>query len=69
MPQTGQIVSVMTRLRPILLAVAGGLVCLGIGVAATGLMAGAPDQAIAFSWPAIGAGLSLALLTPSGARS
>jgi hypothetical protein len=32
-------------------------------------MAGAPDQAIAFSWPAIGAGLSLALLTPSGARS
>ncbi len=61
--------SVMTRLRPILLAVSGGLVCLGIGVAAAGLAAGAPDQAIAFSWPAIGAGLSLALLAPSGARS
>ena len=58
----------MTRLRAILLSLAGLLVLLGLGAGVFSLAHGDVDQAVALAWPGIGAGLSLALLTPGPAQ-
>lgn len=58
----------MTRLRAILLSLSGLLVLLGLGAGAFSLVSAGVDQAVALAWPGIGAGLSLALLTPGAAQ-
>lgn len=58
----------MTRMRAILLSLSALLVLCGLGAGAFSLAQGGIDQAVALAWPGIGAGLTLALLTPGAAQ-
>lgn len=65
-PRAAHTDDLMTRLRPIMILSAAALAVFGLGAGAISLMLGSVDQAIAFAWPGIGAGLTLALLAPEG---
>jgi len=54
----------MTHVRLLCLFGAGAMTLAGIAAAAAFGLNGAPDQAVAFSWPAIGAAVMLALAAP-----
>lgn len=54
----------MTHARLICLCVAAMAAAAGLAAAAVFGVQGALDQAIAFSWPAFGAAVTLALLAP-----
>ncbi|WP_158291554.1 hypothetical protein [Marinicauda algicola] len=55
------------RTRFLILAASGGLALLGLSAGALSLAQGGIDQAIALSWPGLGAALALMLATPSRA--
>lgn len=54
----------MTKLRLLMLAASG--VCLAASLAAGALIAmhGSIDQAVAFTWPGLGAAIGVGLMTP-----
>ncbi|MEO1040490.1 MAG: hypothetical protein AAFX09_13205 [Pseudomonadota bacterium] len=58
----------MMNIRLISLAAAGGLASLGLAAGGASLAAGSIDQAIAFTWPSLGAALALVLAAPARGR-
>ncbi|XBQ16621.1 MAG: hypothetical protein ABL308_01810 [Oceanicaulis sp.] len=54
----------MTKMRLLMLAASG--VCLASGLTAGALIAlsGSIDQAVAFTWPGLGAAIAFGLITP-----
>ena len=54
----------MTRLRLFTLAAATLAALGGLAAGALSLMGGALDQAVAFTWPGLAAGIALALAAP-----
>lgn len=55
------------RTRFFILAASGGLALLGLSAGALSLAQGGIDQAIALSWPGVGAALALLLALPGRA--
>ena len=57
----------MPRTRLLILVIAALCAAGGITAGALALMAGAVDQAVAFTWPGLAGAVSLALLAPGKA--